>query len=89
MDCDRYGVTEGKRKYTYRAFCEAFVCRSCWGIPVRFSNYDPESGEMAHWVQCGECGGREFIDGRKAEMSQVEAREVLADLPPEIADMLR
>ena len=89
MDFDRYGVTVGKKRYRYEQFARIFVCRACWGIPVAFHHYDPATGEMTHWAQCGECGGREFIDGAKAERMQIEAREVLADLPKEIANKLR
>ena len=72
-DADRYGCTMGGRRIKYSQL-RWYVCNDCGGQPVhRFIDGDE--------VLCGACGGTEFIHERAYMEQEIDAADVLQNLP--------
>ena len=89
MQFNRYGVTVGKRTYTWKKWTETYCCKVCGGMPVAHSTYDPNTNTITYAPRCGQCDATEFINGSTFQRQMIEGWEVLVDLPADIADMLK
>lgn len=73
-DLDRYGCILGGRKITYQRLLRYYVCNECGGrITHTFVDGDR--------VQCGACGGEDFVSEHAYEMQIVDGFEVMQGLP--------
>ena len=82
-DFTRYDCQVGNRRLTYATLQRDYCCNKCGGLLTE------KCTEKAGWfITCGVCGAQDFIHQHEYARQQQEAREVLADLPAELAEML-
>jgi len=87
-DFQRDDCLVGDKRRTYAALLREWRCEDCGGRLVRqFGEFI--SGHVGYYVTCGRCTGQNFIHENELLRQQAEAREVLAGLPPELAEMLK
>lgn len=82
QDFGRDDCRVGKRRISYDTLTREWRCNRCGGRLVR--KY------AGCWrVECGRCGGTDFIHENEAQRQKWEAWEVLEGLPPELAAELK
>jgi len=81
-DFTRDDCLVGTKRRTYATLKREWCCADCGGrIIGKWHDGD--------WrVACGRCGGLDFIHEAQMDRQRVEAREVLAGLPAELAEAL-
>ena len=79
----RYDCQVGNRRLTYATLLRDYRCNECGGRLIE--KWDEE---VEWFITCGACGAQDFIHQHEYARQQQEAREVLAGLPAELAEML-
>ena len=85
ISCDRYGCKfQDGNGYTYRALRLDWMCKDCEGSLTHLSVRDPETEVITDHIECGRCGGQEFVRISTIHREQVDAVQVMAGLPIEL-----
>ena len=72
----------GARRFTYRKLQRSHVCQPCGGeLTIRFGD--------GWYICCAACGSTDLVSRSQRERQQIEAREVLWEMPQTIIGQLK
>jgi len=83
-DFTRDDCLVGSNRRTYATLRREWRCADCGGRIV--TKWLPG---IEYHATCGRCGSFDFIHENELMRQQAEAQEVLAGLPPELAEVLK
>ena len=88
-DFTRDDCVLGNNRVSYATLKREYRCSACGGrIIVVWVPLDDLAGE-GWYVRCGRCNEYDFIHENEFRREQTDAREVLDDLPPDLAAALK
>ena len=87
-DFTRHDCQLGNKRRSYETLRREWRCSDCGGrLGERWTDSDEQYPEDWH-IECLVCGRVDFIHERQLARQKVEAAEVIAGLPPELASQL-
>jgi uncharacterized Zn finger protein (UPF0148 family) len=82
-DFERYRCRVGDKTVSYATLTREWRCNECGGALV-------EKWSEGGWrVECGRCGGSDFVHSYELRRQKHEAEQILESLPPELTELYR